>query len=118
MDENPIPVLILSNSDVENIFSIVQSDSNRWFPSPLNWYKENQSISLGGFVQNKELRFIVHFQEIPMYLPNIFGLIQGNDQTDHFVLLTFRLIKKQQETIINEIIHSFQKQIQNGWQPK
>ncbi|UJR16475.1 hypothetical protein I4U23_003377 [Adineta vaga] len=114
-DDRPIPVLILSYTDVQSIFSF---DSNDWFPCPTEWHRTDSTLKLGGLLQKSKLQMTTFMQEVPVHLPVVLGYIRGTIDSDRFVLIGYQLGRKQQEKIINEIIRVYGNQIKNGWQPR
>jgi hypothetical protein len=114
-DDRQIPVLILSYSDVQNIFS---SESNKWLSVPNQWHDKPTSLKLGGSLQQTKLRLTTFMQEVPVQLPIVLASIQGTIDAEHFVMIGYQLGRKQQEKIINEIIRAYENQINNGWHPR
>jgi hypothetical protein len=114
-DDRQIPVLILSYSDVQNIFS---SETNKWLPVPNQWHNKPTLLKLGGLLQQTKLRLITFMQEVPVQLPVVLGFVRGTIDADHFIMIGYQLGRKQQERIINEIIGTYENQIKNGWHPR
>lgn len=117
-DDRSISVLILSYSDVQNIFSSIPSASNSWLSCPSQWHNKTTSLKLGGSLQQSKLRLITFMQEVPTQLPVVLGHIQGKSDPDHFIMIGYQLGKKQQEKIVNEILEAYENQMKNGWQPR
>ena len=97
-EDNPICVLLLPYSDVQKIFSA--------------------NLSAGIVFEEKRLRLISHLQEIPVHLPNVFGLIRGDEEEERFVMIGIELARREEEKVIEQIIRIFQKQIQRRWKPR
>jgi hypothetical protein len=114
-DDHQISLLILSYSDVENIFSSV---TNKWLSCPSEWHNKPTSLKLGGLLKQTKLRLINFMQEIPVHLPVVLGYVRGTVDAEHFIMIGYQLGKKQQEKVINEIIQAFDNQITNGWHPR
>jgi hypothetical protein len=117
-DDHQISVLILSYSDVQNIFASVPSVANKWLPCPLQWHNKTTSLKLGGSLEQIKLRLVTFMQEVPVHLPVVLSYIRGTTDADHFVMIGYQLGRKQQEKIINEIIRAYEIQINNGWHPR
>lgn len=57
-------------------------------------------------------------QEEPVRLPLVLGYIAGSIDADRFVMIGYQLGRKQQETVVNEIIKAFENPIKYGWHPR
>ncbi|CAF0987404.1 unnamed protein product [Adineta ricciae] len=114
-DDRPISVVLLSYTDVQNLFSY---DSNDWFPCPPEWHNASSHLKLGGLLQTIKLNMITFMQEVPVHLPVVLGYIPGTSDSDRVVMIGYQLERKQQEKIVNEIIRAYANQIKNGWQPR
>jgi hypothetical protein len=117
-DDHQISVIILSYSDVLNIFSSFPSDSNKWLPCPSQWHKKPTLLKLGGLLKQTKLRLTNFMQEVPVHLPIVLGYIRGTIDAEHFIMIGYQLGRKQQEKVIDEIIRAYGNQIENGWHPK
>ncbi|CAF5096116.1 unnamed protein product, partial [Rotaria magnacalcarata] len=116
-DDQQISVLILSYSDVDKIFSLASFDSNPWLPCPSQWHNKPSSLKLGGELQKTKLHLTTFMEEVPAHLPLVLGYIRGIIDADHFIMIGYQLGRKQQEKVIDEIIHAYGSEIKNGWRP-
>ncbi|CAF3458821.1 unnamed protein product [Rotaria socialis] len=114
-DDQQISVLILSYSDVDKIFSF---DSNPWLPCPSQWHNKPSSLKLGGELRKTKLHLTTFMEEVPVHLPLVLGYIRGIIDVDHFIMIGYQLGRKQQEKVIDEIIHAYGSEIKNGWRPR
>lgn len=118
IDDNPIIILILTKTNVENLFNSIQSDSRHWLSPPEHWTKNSSSIKLGGQLKKMKFHLTCSTQDVPIQLPNVFGFVRGNFDPEHFILVSFQLNNKQQEKIIEQILQTYEQQMKTGWQPK
>ena len=117
-NDQQIVLLVLSNADVENIFSSIPSESNLWPKIPEHWYSKPSALKLGGEVKQYRLEMNSFVQEIPVQLPVVIGQIQGQIERDQFVIVGFQLGQKQQETVVNELVRTLNVQMTKGWRPR
>lgn len=113
-NDQQIVLLILSKSDVENLFSSTSSNSNL----PEYWSSKSTSLKLAGQIKDYKLRMQSFIEEIPVPMPVVIGQVQGQIEQDKFIIVGYQLGQKQQQTIVNEIIRSLNIQMTNGWRPR
>jgi hypothetical protein len=116
--DRSIATVIMSLADVHKLFVLVSDNDNRWVSPPVHWHRSSSPLKLGGVLTNKRLELTSHLQEIPVHLPNVFGLIRGSDDNERFVMIGYRVNNKQQAQVIDEMIRAFGQVKQHGWRPR
>ncbi|CAF2045254.1 unnamed protein product [Rotaria magnacalcarata] len=117
-ENHSISVLILSYDDVERIFRLVQTDSNKWLMCPTEWTHTATALKIGGTLSTMKIRLVVKVEAIKIELPVVMSSVRGISDPDHFIMVGYQLGAMQQSRIINEIIEVYTNQIKNGWNPK